>query len=60
MHWLNFSDPTRTRVAKESVECYKQIVRENKFPSGGVEQLKYCSRNVDLDPGLKHLDLNIF
>ena len=51
MYWINFTDPTRERVAKESVECYKQIVGKNEFLPGGIKELKYCSKNVELDPG---------
>ena len=46
MHWVNFTDPERPRVAKESVECYKEIIT-NSFPPEG---LQFCARDSPIGP----------
>jgi len=48
LHWIDFNDDQRPRVAKESVECYKEIMRRS-FP-GDVDDLEYCRFQVDADP----------
>ena len=56
LHWIDFNDDQRPRVAKESVECYKEIMRRS-FP-GDVDDLEYCRFQVDADPGYYRLILN--
>jgi len=48
MHWVDFTSENRERVAKESVECYKEIMRDS-FPEE-VDDLEYCRRSVTSEP----------
>ena len=32
LHYVNFSDPARPRVAKDSAKFYAEVIRDNGFP----------------------------
>merc|ERR1712136_719134 len=41
LHWVDFDDPERKRIPKESVACFREIIR-NGFPEGGIPE---CQRD---------------
>lgn len=38
VYWVNFTDPTRPRVAKDSVAYLKKLISDNGFPEEGTAQ----------------------
>ena len=40
IHYINFSDPDRPRIPKQSAYCYQEIINKS-FPAEG---LQYCRK----------------
>jgi len=41
LHWVNFSDPDRTRIQKDSAKFYKSVVEANGFVRSISEPWEY-------------------
>ena len=53
IHRVNFSDPERKRVPKQSSKVYAKIVADNGFPANGITTVKPTNKTSNKTTTLK-------
>ena len=56
LHWVDYTDPERTRYRKDSSYCIEQIARQNSVPASNSTEYKNCGKEMPSYPGVSDND----